>query len=336
VLLALWLPPAQAGITLATDSTVDASRVGIGVSTPAIPDEERLLLLALEGTAQARLDDAEHHLSKLLKVRPAFHLARVVLGDVLMARSGRSVDFASGAAGERLDALREEALARLDNARSSTASGRLPGVLLEMSPSQHRAVVVDVSASRLYLFARDRGVVRLERSYYVSTGKNGGAKRREGDQRTPAGVYFVTGRIDGNALPDFYGPGALPVNYPNEWDLRHGRTGYGIWIHGVSSNTFARAPRASDGCVALLNEYAAELLNLPRMEDTPVIIAKSLQWMDETQMGERWRALRTSIDAWRRAGTGRAVTWIATRATTPGPSRATAAIGRRGWPTSAA
>jgi murein L,D-transpeptidase YafK len=80
--------------------------------------------------------------------------------------------------------------------------------------------VVDLKASRMYLYRNDDGTLRLERSFYVSIGKNGVAKRIEGDQRTPVGVYFVTGRIDGDALPDFFDPGALAVNYPNEWDLR--------------------------------------------------------------------------------------------------------------------
>jgi murein L,D-transpeptidase YafK len=131
-------------------------------------------------------------------------------------------------------------------------------------------------------------------------GKNGPAKRQEGDQRTPVGVYFVTGRILGDALPDFYGPGALPVNYPNEWDLRQQRTGYGIWIHGVPSDTFARAPRASDGCIALSNEHVTLLLNLPQAKDTPVIIADGLRWLDAAELARQRQGLLGSIETWRR------------------------------------
>src|SRR3546814_8483534 len=48
-------------------------------------------------------------------------------------------------------------------------------------------------------------------------------------------------------LPDFYGDGAYPLNYPNEWDKHEGRKGYGIWLHGTPSTTYSRPPRASDG-----------------------------------------------------------------------------------------
>ncbi|MFT5176959.1 MAG: murein L,D-transpeptidase YafK [Gammaproteobacteria bacterium] len=286
-----------AGIVLVSDSEVDAKRLGITASA-MLPDEERSLLLAFEALASSRLDAAEHHLRPLLAKFPEFHLARLTLADVLMARSGRLVDFASGAAGKRVETLRQEALVRLANARNANLRVRQPDVLLQMSESQSRAVVVDLSASRMYLYHNVDGALRLERSFYVSIGKNGAAKRIEGDQRTPVGVYFVTGRIDGAALPDFFGPGALAVNYPNEWDLRARRTGYGIWIHGVPSDTFARAPRASDGCIALSNEHISLLLNLPQGKDTPVIIADGLNWLEASELKKRRGDFNAVLERW--------------------------------------
>ncbi len=298
--LALAAPAAPAGITLSSDTTVDPRRLGRVAAVPGLPDEERRLLLALESIAGARLDDAEAHLRGLLDRHPTFHLARLVLADVLLARSGRFVDFASGAPGARVDTLREEALARLANARNAAVPGRVPDVLLKLAPTQPSAVVVDLSTSRLYLYANEGGRPRLERSFYVSMGKNGPAKRQEGDQRTPVGVYFVTGRIPGERLPDFYGPGALPVNYPNEWDVRQQRSGYGIWIHGVPSDTYARPPRASDGCIAMSNDHVALLLNLPQAKDTPVIIADGLRWRDANDVAARRSEFASALDAWRR------------------------------------
>lgn len=290
-----------AGITLSAGETAsDLARLGVTSRTPVLPREERLLLRSIEDIAHARLDDAQRNLGTLLSLHPDFHLARVVLADVLMARSGRFVDFAAGSAGERVDMLRDEAKARLANARHGADPARLPEALLQLSASQRSAVVVDVAASRLYLYVNEGTGPRLLRSVYASTGKNGALKHREGDQRTPLGVYFVAGRINGDSLPDFYGPGALPVNYPNEWDLRHGRTGYGIWIHGVPGDTFARAPRASDGCIAVSNPYVAELLALPQPRDTPVIIGNGLRWVDAAELSVRSREFAARVDAWRR------------------------------------
>ena len=97
------------------------------------------------------------------------------------------------------------------------------------------------------------GALKLQTDYYVSQGKLGVKKFREGDQKTPIGVYYVNGRIPGPKLPDFYGTGALPINYPNEWDRRNGRGGSGIWLHGTPSDNFSRPPLSSDGCVVLAN-----------------------------------------------------------------------------------
>ena len=91
---------------LVGDSDIDAQRLGITAAAAVLPDEERMLLLAFEAIGGARLETAEQHLHTLLSKHPDFHLARLALADVLMARSGRFVDFASGAAGKRVELLR--------------------------------------------------------------------------------------------------------------------------------------------------------------------------------------------------------------------------------------
>ncbi len=266
-----------------------------------IPQEERLLLGALEAIGVADLDQAEYTLRRVLKRQPDFRLARLVYADVLMARSGRLVNFASGAAGRHVQVLREEALARLANVRNfPDQAHKLPSMLVRLAPSQPRIIVVDLSAARFYLYRNEAGTPHLESSFYVSTGKNGGLKRLEGDQRTPVGVYFVTGRIAANALSDFYGPGALPVDYPNEWDLLQGHTGYGIWIHGVPSDTYARAPKASDGCMALSNDNLEQLLNLSQLKNTPVIISNNIEWLDRKTVKLHRQSFDRQLNAWRK------------------------------------
>jgi murein L,D-transpeptidase YafK len=89
-------------------------------------------------------------------------------------------------------------------------------------------------------------------------------------------------------LPDFYGPGAYPLSYPNEWDRMNGRNGHGIWLHGTPSDTYSRAPWATDGCVVLTNEDLARLSKYVDVSRTPVVIGQSVEWHSPDQ----WEAER--------------------------------------------
>jgi hypothetical protein len=70
-------------------------------------------------------------------------------------------------------------------------------------------LLVDSRRSRLYVFANDGGRARYVADYYVTHGKNGIDKTREGDQKTPVGVYHVTANLPRSKLTDFYGAGAF-------------------------------------------------------------------------------------------------------------------------------
>lgn len=126
-------------------------------------------------------------------------------------------------------------------------------------------------------------------------------KRYDGSSILVRDTVFITGRILSAELPDFYGAGALPVNYPNEWDVRLGRTGYGIWIHGVPSDTYSRVPRASDGCVAISNQDLAPLLDLLSPGQTPVVLVGGLDWIELEDLHQRRAELLSRIAHWREA-----------------------------------
>lgn len=95
----------------------------------------------------------------------------------------------------------------------------------------------------------------------------------------PLGVYFITSRLDPGQLQDFYGAGALPLNYPNEYDRHQGKTGHGIWLHGVPQQNFARSPQSTDGCVVLANDDMQRLLHDVAPRSTPVLITQAIQWV---------------------------------------------------------
>ena len=257
--------------------------------------------LVLEKMGKNQPHTALAEVDRLIARYPNFRLAHLVRGDLLLARAGPIVTLGNTGhvASERLDELRAEALVRLRAYNEHPPTDLIPRYLLQFNPMQKHAIVVDTSRSRVYVYENANGMPRLVQDYYTTLGKRGIEKAREGDQKTPIGVYQVTSQIPGSKLPDLYGWGAFPINYPNEWDRMRGKTGYGIWLHGVPSDTYARAPQASDGCIALANPDIEALGKRVQVGITPVIIAESVELLTP----EVWRAERDAfmaqLEAWR-------------------------------------
>jgi murein L,D-transpeptidase YafK len=249
-----------------------------------------------------RLDEALRRVDSLIREYPNFRLAHLVRGDLLLARARPLQTFGNVAKtvpGEKIDGLREEALARLRAQRHRPGDDRLPRYVLQLHAEQKHVLVVDSRRSRLYVFGNDKGTPRLVADYYVTLGKNGIEKTREGDQKTPVGVYHVTANLPRRKLTDFYGAGAFPINYPNEWDRRQGRGGYGIWLHGVPSDVYSRPPRASDGCIVLANPDLESVGRHVQVGLTPVIIADEIEWSDAAAIAAERAALAGAFEQWR-------------------------------------
>jgi murein L,D-transpeptidase YafK len=170
-----------------------------------------------------------------------------------------------------------------------------------LSARNKHAIAVDASRSRLYLFENQATGLTLIADYYISIGKSGFEKKTEGDLRTPLGVYFITGSLDPRSLKGFYGSGALPINYPNELDSRRGKTGSGIWLHGTPPNQFSRPPQATDGCVVLANPDLARIIRTVQVRTTPVVIARSLQWIKPTLARSESKPFEAALTAWQNA-----------------------------------
>ncbi|MEW6689264.1 MAG: L,D-transpeptidase family protein [Pseudomonadota bacterium] len=268
-----------------------------GSSTRADAQLERALTtLRLNG-----IDSALAEVDSILARYPNFRLAYLVRGDLLLARARPISGFGNTkhVNGERLDELRTEALKRLRARDVHPSDGIVPRYLLRAAPQTKNAIVIDTGLSRVYVYENANGGWRLADDYYTTIGKYGIAKEREGDKKTPIGVYRVISHIPGKRLPDLYGWGAFPIDYPNEWDRMRGRTGYGIWLHGVPSDTYARPPQASDGCVALANPDIAELSKRVQTGETPVIIADRIEWVPAQKLRNERDAFLEALEAWR-------------------------------------
>jgi len=263
---------------------------------------EAAVVAILKDIAGNRIDSAQAELDRLIASKPDFRLAQLIKGDLLLARSRpiETLGSAPGAPEDRLRDLRAEAKARILRLQSETPRDRLPRYLLKLAPEQKFAIVVDTSRSSLYVFANRNGTPQYVADYYITIGKNGIDKVREGDKKTPLGVYQVVGNLPTSKVGDFYGSGAYPISYPNEWDRRQGRDGHGIWLHGTPKDTYSRPPRASDGCVVLTNEDIAAIARDLQIGVTPVIISGGVDWVAEQDI-ERVRAsLEASVEQWRK------------------------------------
>ena len=291
--------PALAGVAQAASPSPGLSRAD-GHS------EQRLLevlTLMSRGQSKEALDKVE----KLVLDHPNFQLAQLIYGDLLAARTrplqslGDMAPDTARAGTSTLADLREEGKQRVGNVKDRPPEGFVPSQFLKMSPQTRSAIAIDASRSRLYLFENTSAGLQLKADYYVSQGKAGVSKVQEGDQRTPLGVYFISSRLDRKTLTDFYGIGALTLNYPNMLDVRRGKSGGGIWLHGTPSNQFARAPRSTDGCLVLSNPDLRALIDATTVRNTPVVVASQLVWKSPKQLEEPANAFASALESWRAA-----------------------------------
>lgn len=319
---------AMASVQDATRSLAPADRLSglekTPLSAPALAQVAPLL-----GQAEARLigiyqliSQGDHRTAlaqaaMLVRDHPNFHLAHLVHGDLLslQARPVRQLgdvpDTKAQAAAAQLAILREESSRRMRALTERPPEGAVPSQFVALSSQSRHAIAVDASRSRLYVFenqspeTRDGAAqparLKLVGDYYISVGLQGIEKNLEGDKRTPLGVYYITSTLDPNTLPDLYGVGALPINYPNALDLQRGKTGSGIWLHGTPREQFVRAPQASDGCVVLSNPDLERILDTVQIRTTPVVIAPELQWVQPEALATDRQQFDATLQAWREA-----------------------------------
>src|SRR5699024_3417739 len=262
--------------------------------------EETELVLALDKIRAGEYDRALDDLTNLIDARPHFKLAQFVYGQLMVARTGRTppAELRRQLQGVRL-AMIDEARVRWRHRRDTSARhDRVSAAIIRLAPQYEHVLLADLSHNRLYLFANDNGLPHLLGDFYATIGSNGLDKYSAGDMRTPIGIYRITGFHDGAELPDRYGAGAFPLDYPYALDRRDGRTGHGIWLHGVPRTTFARPPRASDGCVAAANDIILWLRDYIDPGQTPIILTHDLQWLSRDQAPARRASAEAALHDW--------------------------------------
>ncbi len=273
---------------------------GSGAQQRPVDHPETRLAQAVDAMQGGNYSGASQQLAALVHDEPNFRLAQLMYGQVLALRSGARIG--SPLADDQDPKLRDllaEYRQRSDKLRALPTPGLVPAVLLKLSDELRHAVVVDLAKGRAYLMEQDRSGLRVVRNLYAGIGRSGFGKQSEGDLRTPVGIYRINGWLADDQLPPLYGSGALPLNYPNSWDRSLGRTGSGIWLHGVPPETYVRAPRSSEGCVTFANDDLLALKGTVSVGATPVILADSLEWVSEARLADDRVQLVKAIEHWR-------------------------------------
>ncbi len=265
----------------------------------------------LKGMASYQLGDTQlafNEISQLSERAPQFHLAHLLRADILATRTnvmsdigmlGLSAD--QEAINKQVNALRNEARMRIQANLNPISEDKVPLQLLNLSPTIDTALLVDKMNHRLYVFKRENSnsPARLVKDFYISTGQNTGNKVTEGDLKTPEGVYFITSWIPDGELPEKYGVGAFPTDYPNVLDRKLGKTGDGIWLHGTDRIYYSRPPLDSEGCVVLANPDLKKIQQLITPGKTPIVIADKIKWVSVTEWHKMRAEVLKSIERWR-------------------------------------
>jgi murein L,D-transpeptidase YafK len=163
-------------------------------------------------------------------------------------------------------------------------SGILALVLVCVDATSRIAAQSTTSVDRIVIEKSKRTLTLMDGAKIVKTykvalgGQPAGAKDRQGDHKTPEGIYSVDAK---NAHSQFYK--ALHISYPNQTDRGHAHKlglspGGDVEIHGLGAKwgwigAKHRLTDWTDGCVAVTNEEIDEIY--PQIKvGTPVEIRR--------------------------------------------------------------
>ena len=146
----------------------------------------------------------------------------------------------------------------------------------------------------LKIYQQKKNTFHLIDRVNVLTGLDGD-KKKEGDLRTPIGVYKLKTIL--NNVDSFYGPFAFVTGYPNLFDRINSKNGHGIWIHGVPLKG-KRDSENTKGCIVMDNEMLEKLKKEINYKNTYLLISEDTPL---TATKEEIASILAFIYKWRRA-----------------------------------
>jgi murein L,D-transpeptidase YafK len=182
-------------------------------------------------------------------------------------------------------------------------SGEVPAGLTRMGDGllfPAHALVVDKSKKKIHVLDNSSGTPVLVETFDADLGKKPGPKHSTGDHRTPEGIYFFNKQLEGTTLdPVKYGVRAFVTDYPNFFDLRDGKSGYGIWLHAIDDKETLE--RGSRGCVVVRNDTIKLLSKYITLFETPILIFDKVQWIPVANLKKEGEDILQMITRWRKA-----------------------------------
>ena len=197
--------------------------------------------------------------------------------------------------------LPEQTLLAIDNEELIESNSRpiAPYGLLKLNDKIRYIFWFAMEKGQLFLIEKNSEEYKTLSIHDISIGKKGYDKIFEGDKKTPVGVYYFSQFIEDEKLNDFYGIGAFPINYPNEFDVFRNRTGSGIWLHGLPKGVKSRPLRDSDGCMVVANDKLEILKQYITPGQTLVVLQDYFKWGSSTKSASLTRELENQIEKWR-------------------------------------
>lgn len=182
-----------------------------------------------------------------------------------------------------------------------------PSVIYKYAGISPNCIIVDKTSHKLYLVKYEDGIRSLIGTFDCKTGINSGDKRKEGDQRTPEGIFFFVNRYSRADLKKLvgeqnayqYGDMAFVTDFPNPIDRFEGKNGSGIWLHGTDESFDETSPYDTRGCVVVKNESIEFLQNYITLNATPMIIVNELEITEKTDLENGRDSILGVIEGWR-------------------------------------
>ncbi len=150
-------------------------------------------------------------------------------------------------------------------------------VTLSANPYGPEHILAIDKESQTFFLLTQKSPIKMVRKFPCTTGQAEGDKQQRGDLRTPEGVYFIGGVVQGGLDYELYGNVAYSLNFPNPVDRIKGKTGSGIWLHGRGKELM---PMDTRGCVAL-DTVDIESMHSEIRGGMPTLIAQKLAWTED-------------------------------------------------------